>query len=748
MKELRTILLAVSLASLTCITAQAQDYSIIGHVNDSNSEAMAGVNVSLQGLAVGSISDRDGRFEIRRVAAGSYVLICSFIGFETVSMNISVPLAEPVLCELKPAILGGGEIVVTASRRPQLASDVPASINVISADYLAERRVESLDVAIRNTPGVQLQGNQVNIRGSSGFAYNVGSRVLLLVDGMSLLSPDTDGIPFDSFPIDRIRQIEILKGPGSALYGSGALGGVINLISREAPDEPETNIRSSVGYYEPFRYGLWTSQWPASENGRLNYSFAASHARKLSSRVGAWVSVSGIIDEGFLSENRSRVLNAYGKVTADVSKSTTIDVLTGLLTRRRDNFLFWNGLSDALNPGNLAISRSEESTGSSDNLTSTFSLLPQVRTVLASSGVLTSRARFYALMIRPIDDNGKPKPLSVGTLGFRVGAESQYSRFVSFGQITGGITFDANITRSSFFVSETGAETGRQPEAAAYVQVESKLAERLNAVGGLRTDVFWISTIERVASLSPKLGVSYRLDDRTSLRASWGKGFRVPSIAERFTDDQGYFPVFRNLDLRPETSVSYEVGVRSDQQDDRLHVDVSAFWFELDNLIEPRFVQQIEPDKPRLLGFQFVNLDRGRVAGIELDTRVQPWAKLSARFGYTYLDSKDRKTGLPLAYRPKHLIVAGASFADKSATAGIDFRYATTPETIDSDFARFIPDADVLVNTIVTDAHVSYTMRRITATFIVNNVFDYYYLDRPALLAAPREFVVQLSATL
>ena len=155
----------------------------------------------------------------------------------------SVTLAEPELVlpdiVLAQEVLETDGVVVIANRREQDVLTVPVSVAVMAPEELAVRNILSLDDALRQFSGVHVQGNQVSVRGSSGFAYNVGSRVLLLLDGLPLLSPDTDGIPFESLPFAQIARIEVLKGPGSALYGGGALGGVINVVTRRFADSPK-----------------------------------------------------------------------------------------------------------------------------------------------------------------------------------------------------------------------------------------------------------------------------------------------------------------------------------------------------------------------------------------------------------------------------------------------------------------------------------------------------------------------------
>ncbi|MEZ4695130.1 MAG: TonB-dependent receptor [Rhodothermales bacterium] len=745
----QVIYLAVVLLALPR-PASGQYGRIVGTVLDASDSPFAGANVLLRGTTLGTASNRDGRFEFAKVPAGAHEIVCSFVGYKPTSVAVFVSDrgAIDVKCTLVESLIESQGIVVTASRRPQLASDVTASLGVIPASFLAARGARTLDSALKNESGLQIQGNQVNIRGSGGFAYNTGSRVLMLVDGMPLLSPDTDGIPFESFPVGMIQQIEVLKGSGSALYGSGALGGVINIISADPGETSETRVSASVGAYQPFRFQSWKAQFPGGQRPRFSTDVNISHSQNITRRLGGWISVGARTDEGYLNANATTAASVFSKLSVGVGHRSDLSLLLGFLTRRRESFLFWNGLRDPLNPGSIAISRSDDPTGSSKNHTTTITLLPQLRSSIGSRTIATTRARLYGVLIQPVDVAGRAKPLRDGTVGFRVGAESQFTSMIGIGQFTYGATADANLTPSSFFLTADGSEAGRQPEAALYVQYETTPIPRVSFVGGLRADQYWINAGNRAGSISPKLAASFTVSSSATLRASIGTGFRSPSVAERYTNDQSFFPIFRNLDLLPETSRSVETGLHAewDRDQTRLFVDAALFYSRLDDLIEPRFVQTTLEDGTRLLGFQFVNITSGRVRGCEIDASMAISKLWVIRTGYTILSTRDSETRRPLAYRPKHLLVSGIEFAPRSMQIGLDLRLATAPETVDSDFSRFVPDAAVMAPTRVVDLHAERTFNVITLRLVVNNAFNYYYLERAALLGAPRQFVVEASA--
>jgi outer membrane cobalamin receptor len=224
-------------------------------------------------------------------------------------------------------------------------------------------------------------------------------------------------------------------------------------------------------------------------------------------------------------------------------------------------------------------------------------------------------------------------------------------------------------------------------------------------------------------------------------RAAFGQGFRVPSLAERFTDNQDFFPIIRNLKLRPEESTSYEIGVRGGLPlagQGTAQVDVAVFWNEFENLIEPKLI-------PEQSAFQFVNLTEARIRGLEaaVDASIQE-DRLMLRMAYTFLDTRDFTTDTALAFRPKHLVKAGFDVQVLGPIeAGLDFRYASKPDVLDSDFARFVPDADVLIETRVFDLRLGARWQHARIAALVRNAFEYYYLERPALLAPGREMLLQ-----
>ncbi|BBM69296.1 TonB-dependent receptor [Rhodothermus marinus] len=729
------------------LRAQPERATLEGTVRDVYGTPLAGVNVVLVGTLYGAATDAAGRYLIANIPPGTYTVRASAVGYVPAEQTVTLAPGERRRLDfaLVPTVIEAPEVVVTAARRAQPLEQVPISLSVLSLADVTARGLFTLDDALRYIPGVQMTGNQVNIRGSSGFTYNAGSRVLLLIDGFPMLSPDADGVPFELLPIAQIDRIEVLKGPGSALYGSGALGGVIQVVTRDFPEQPETEVRLSGGAYEPVRHEEWRAHWEGARHWRPFGTAIFTHARRLSDRLGGWIHLTYLRDTGHLNFSERTMLQGYTKLRWQPAADARVVVLSSLTWRRNDSFLYWNGLRDPLNPGGIPTTGAQDAVGANDTQSLQWTLLPAFTHAPGRNFFYTIGGRLYVLALRPIDEQGRPKPLSKGTLGFRYGGQFQLDwQPVEGRYLTFGASADAVATRSSFFPSEDGHPFRSQPEVAVFGQWEEALTARWRLIGGLRFDAYQIRADRWITRLSPRTNVLFQARPGLTLHAAFGLGFRVPGVAERYIENQEFFPIVANPDLRPETSTGYEVGLRYRYRAGllaELNGTLALFWTDYRDLVEPRF-------QAERLAFQFVNLTRARIRGLEttLDFRLLGgW--LEGMLGYTLLDAKDL-TGpepLPLSFRSRHLLKTSLTMALPShLTLGADLRVASRPERIDTEFARFVPDAEVTVPVRVLDLRLSWQVSSLTLTFLVKNALDYYYVERPALLAPPRHFQLQL----
>ena len=120
--------------------------------------------------------------------------------------------------------------------------EVTVSVDVINARIIENKNCVTLKDVLRNAPGVQITDGQLNIRAGSGWTYGAGSRVLVMIDDMPLLSADQGEVLFNMVPLENVEQVEIIKGASSALYGSSALNGIVNVRSKMPGLKPETKV--------------------------------------------------------------------------------------------------------------------------------------------------------------------------------------------------------------------------------------------------------------------------------------------------------------------------------------------------------------------------------------------------------------------------------------------------------------------------------------------------------------------------
>lgn len=735
--------------------SQGQGAVLKGLITDDSGIPLPGVNVLLQELGTGAATSVEGRYRIEKIPPGTYELIVSAIGYRRSILPISVTDGEVRTQDiaLSEIVIESAGVTVTASRREQRSSTAPVSLSIMTPQELESRNVYAIDEALRHIPGVQVKGNQVSIRGSTGYSYNVGSRVQFLLDGLPLLTPDSDGIPFEALPFDQIERIEVLKGPGSALYGSGALGGVINVITKRFPDQPETSIKTFAGSYEPVKYASWRQEWNKGEDFRPFFGGSITHAQKLSEKLGFWANMHYRQDPGYTRLSERTSLLGFTKLGWSPKPTVRFEVLTSWLWRKKDDFIFWNGVWDALNPGILP----NGNPASSDNVSSQFGLLPTFTKVINRKLYYSLKARLFGIHLRPLDDDtGKPRDVETdGTRGFRYGAEYQLNWTPKTNHfLTAGFSVDSNWAQSSFFGDDGGNSSSfLQPEGAAFAQWEQPLLGQLNLVAGARFDVYAISADETITRFSPKLNLYYIVNDKLTFRSSYGQGFRVPSLAERFANDAS-FGITSNPNIRPEESTSIEVGLRTLQSinsSNEIQFDLALFYNEYSNLIE----SGVNTD---LGALWFRNLPDAQIKGIETSIDGIFFAgKLQTKVGYSYLDTETKRlnanTGVeetvPLEFRANHQFTFAIDIQPwKGLQLGSDLRYISRPERHNADFGFIVTSAEILTEAKVLDIRLGWQWSQFRLGVILRNALEYYYLERPARLAPPRNAIIQLHAKL
>ncbi len=219
---------------------------VIGTVLDSDGEPLMGVNVFISGTTIGTPSDIEGKFDITNVPVGSYEIVASMVGYKSDKIEVAVSQnkSTEVLFKLKESFYETGSVVVTGTATPYLYEESPVKTEVIPRKLIEQTRSVNLAEALGLQTGLRVENDcqncnftQVRILGFEGKYSQI------LVDGDPVVSSLAGVYALEQFPESMIGQIEVVKGGGSSLYGSGAIAGTINLITQQ----PQLN-RTEIDY--------------------------------------------------------------------------------------------------------------------------------------------------------------------------------------------------------------------------------------------------------------------------------------------------------------------------------------------------------------------------------------------------------------------------------------------------------------------------------------------------------------------
>jgi len=288
----------------------AQPTTLSGYVLSDNGDAISGANIYIS-ESLWAISDTNGSYQIELSSDGSYTIKVSHISYKAISKDISVEggIENTIDFTLEKLVYKSSSAVVTASRTVQDIEDVTINIDVISEDEIQNSGSISLKDILLEQPGISLSPNEGNAIQIQGFESDY---TLILIDGQPLVGRIRGALDISRINTSNIQQIEIVKGPSSALWGSDALAGVINIITKK-PDELFTGLVFT-------EYGS-----RASYNAGADVSF---NVNKISGTAGfsAYGSDGFDLSETELGNNQ----NPYDNVTLNTAINYDVSDLTPL----------------------------------------------------------------------------------------------------------------------------------------------------------------------------------------------------------------------------------------------------------------------------------------------------------------------------------------------------------------------------------------------------------------------------------
>ncbi|MDZ7374643.1 MAG: TonB-dependent receptor [candidate division KSB1 bacterium] len=567
---------------------------VSGRVFDAKTgEPLASANVVLAGTMRGAATDVSGNFRIAGLRPGNYVLRVTMIGYDPATLSVTVEEGREALVEfrLQPSILQAQHIVVTATRAERLLENVPVVTEVVPMSEIREKGANDLADALHDRPGVVIDASS-----SGGKILRMngvdGRRILLLVDGVPVAGKVNDRHELELFDADEIERIEIVKGPGSSLYGSDAMGGVVNVITQPISQDFQLHLRTRAG-----EYGLANGNLSLSGTTRgWGYALAVDHTRQ-----GARRSTSEIQVKDFASSS--------GKIK--VQRAWSSGRVEGRLLYRKTS-----------QEADLQMSGRQYDTGTNvRHWDSGF------RLVEAFSPRLTADVTGYGSWnFREYRSVAAGRAPSLDTTREDLWGVRSDLRWAATDWLTADIGYDASVDR---YESPRVRGASRRWQQGAFGQAEVRALSLVTLNAGARYD----KITDLQGRWSPRVSAMLQPLPAVKIRGSWGMGFRAPSFIEMYS----YFvmpipgrPVYLigNEALKPETSVGWNAGVEYAFRE-RLFTSLTYY--------ENRF-RDLIADYWQKIGtvLSYRNIDRATFKSLEWQGKAYILANLWASVAYNY----------------------------------------------------------------------------------------------------------------
>jgi iron complex outermembrane receptor protein len=747
MTALRTLFISLLLL-LTLRGSQAQSV-VRGRVTDVQAgETLAGVYV-IWGKSDGMSTDADGFYSFT-AGSGPLTVEFRFIGYRTRTETLRLGARDTVVLNiaLEPEAQFLDQVVVSADRMEQKRSDLTVSMDVIRSEQIFRTHITDAQELITKTPGIEVLDGQASIRGGSGFSYGAGSRVLALIDGLPMMSPDAGNVKWNFLPLENLSQVEIIKGASSVLYGSSALNGVVNFRTADA-----SNIPVTIFFVETGLYGNPpNSDWKWWDTPRLSGNASFSHLQKIKNTdLGLALSLSS--DRGYRKYNDE----SLGRVSLRLKHhSSRVEGLkyglniTGGKSYKTDFVLWEDALDGGLKQDTSTVSRLHGYYFSADPYVS-FGKRGKVKHDIRMR-LQSSENRFP---VRTANNSGT---LSLyGEYQFWYG----FSEYLS---MTAGLAQTSGLIRSNFYGDHRGLNL------AGFAQAELRLLSRLKVTGGIRVEQNILDgERDRVVPVF-RTGLNFEAAKHTFLRASFGQGYRYPSVAEKHASTTlGSIRIFPSPSVKPESGWSTEAGIMQAFMLGRIRGegDLSLFLSQNRDMIEYIFGVHQDPGTGTSgLGFKAINIEQSRIWGAELEVHMsRPVGKMTASVtgGYTFIRPMEinawtgRSTGVFLKYRRSHnakiglmatgnRVEAGLDMFVRSRTLNIDdvFLNPTTRESILPGFYDYWQDHNR--GYVLMDGNLGFRLSAaLKISLAVRNLTNTEYMGRPGDIQPHRNFSLRLS---
>jgi outer membrane receptor for ferrienterochelin and colicins len=584
----------------------SQGVSLSGYVAGKDSSSVTGATITLIGTTFGTVTDKKGYYKIKKINPGTYTLRVSYLGFETQERSVDI-LKENSHADfcISESNIDLNEVVVTGTKSEKTLKNVPVITQVISARRMLELGITNVPDALQTmVPGLNV--SQFGTRASVTLQGMDAKYVLFLIDGERIAGEVNGDIDYSMLNFENIDRIEIIKGASSSLYGSNAIGGVINIITKIINEPFEAKFYSRYSKYNELYSGasIGLKKGIIGSRTSFNYSHTDGYDNTPeSSRDWTQNPYSSFsINQKFEITPSSRLslvpyFTYYQFERGNVSARPAHDLYTDLNAGLKGQYYFgkqsvdFSYYRDRYNTFNvLELLNNKRDTASYD-------IIQTVR--------IQGNFHLY-------DKNS-----------ITAGLEYNYENLFS--------------TRIDKGLKDAG-------EAVFYVQEDIRLGERWNIVAGIRAS----RHSNYGLNAAPKISVMFK-QGIINFRASAGTGFRSPDLKELYMnfDHFGEWYIIGNPLLKPESSRYISGSVEFSKPWN--NSSVTVYRNEISNMITDRWLSDTVQ-----LTRQYQNIASASVYGIDFISKQKIFNGLWLTTGYSYVHSHDNQTLLQLYGTTKH----------------------------------------------------------------------------------------------
>ncbi len=637
-------------------------------------------------ILMGTTTDENGKY-LLALDSGNYSISFSYTGMKTETRDIQIKAGETqvINLNLEPFSYDFDEIIISAGRYDRTPEQVMVSTEVIDRAVIEAKNTTNISTVLDQIPGVNILDEEPQIRGGSGFTFGVGSKVAVLLDGMPIINAAAGKPDWKLIPVENIKQVEVVKGPGSVLTGANAMSGAIFFRNEYVGNNPRTKISMYSGMFLSPKNK--DQKWWSGVNYTSGLSFLNAQYLDKAKTAELVVSGTGIFEKGYqgapvpggeydfgdsaitdsdIKNNIGRFNFNFRKQSSKLSRlsyglngSVMLESSAMIFAWFDDNTNFYRSY-----PGAILLQDK-----------STYYIDPFVSLLTSSGGRHQLKFRFMSAK----NDLSNGQFSNTNSLYGKYEFSKLFKNLEDF-EFTGGVSGMGTYSDANIYIA-SGSNKNKATNVSLYMQLEKTFMKAVILQIGVRGEYYDLNNTEAYTVPLLRASLNFKLAQETFLRVSYGQGERFPTIAERYiSTDLGAFGVFDNPELQPESGWNTEIGIKQGFKFAKFYgyIDLAGFLQEYENTVEYLFGIWGNPAESwPFAGFKFVNTGDSRITGVDFSVNGQAkWGKnqsLTLLGGYTFV--------LPITLTPDYIYAT--DFANK------EFSYNTTSVNSENQILKY-----------------------------------------------------------